>query len=436
MRTIALLALLMLTFTACAPKQSIATSDRAASVIFIHPDGASAATWAAARALYAGPDSDLNWDRLPAIADYRGHMADSLTASSNGGATTHATGRKVESDAFGRYRAGQDAPRLVDRQGKPLSVALQARDAGFGVGLVQTGIASEPGTACFVTDADLRKNHDDIVAQLVESGCHVMLGGGEKYFLPKGAQGRHGQGARGDDRNLVEEAEAAGYTVVYDRKELAAIPPNTSKLLGIFAHDATFNAMTDEALAAKGLPYFVESAPDVGEMTEAALMVLGNHGKRFLLVVEEEGTDNFGNKNNAAGVLESARRADLAFGVSLDYLEEHPRTLLVTCADSDGGGLRMNGIIVGKGHRVPAKLPLTTPNGSPIDGVTGPGSAPFVAKPDREGKRLPFFISWANYHDVSGGIIVRAKGFNSSRVRGSMDNTEVAELMRQTLFGY
>lgn len=434
MRSLLLIALSVFCCFACKASETVQAPSSTGSVIFVHPDGASSATWAAARALWVGPDNDLHWDKLPAIAVYRGHMADSLTASSNGGATAHATGVRPKSSAFGRYSSGADAKRLVDQDGKPLSVALQALEAGLGVGLVQTGIASEPGTACFLTDADLRKDHDGIVAQLVESGCQVLLGGGERYFLPKGMQGRHGKGERADGRNLIEEAKAAGYTVVYDAAELANMPANTKKLLGVFAWDATFNAAAEEVLAEQGLPLFVEGAPGVDAMAEAALKVLENNGRRFLLVVEEEGTDNFGNKNNASGTLEAARRADASFGVARAYLKDHPDTLLITCADSDGGGMRMNGIILGK-KPVPTKLPKRSNNGSPIDGVAGPGSAPFLAQPDKFGNRLPFYITWSSIRDASGGVLVRAEGMNSDKVRGSMTNTDVAELMRQTLFG-
>ena len=134
------------------------------NVIFIHPDGASSASWTAARALYVGPDNDLHWDRLPAIAVYRGHMGDSLTATSNGGATTHAFGVKVDSDAFGRTAGWKQGKEIVDAEGKSLSVALQAKRAGLALGLVQTGIASEPGTACFVTSVASRGQHDEIAA--------------------------------------------------------------------------------------------------------------------------------------------------------------------------------------------------------------------------------------------------------------------------------
>lgn len=55
------------------------------NVIFIHPDGTSLSVWNMARILYVGPDSNLNWDLLPNVALYRGHLSNSLTATSNAG---------------------------------------------------------------------------------------------------------------------------------------------------------------------------------------------------------------------------------------------------------------------------------------------------------------------------------------------------------------
>lgn len=62
------------------------------NMIFVHPDGMNSTPYWAARAYWRGPDSMLNWDRLPVAVPYRGHLLDGLTASSNGGATAHAFG--------------------------------------------------------------------------------------------------------------------------------------------------------------------------------------------------------------------------------------------------------------------------------------------------------------------------------------------------------
>ncbi len=406
------------------------------SVIFLHPDGMSAATWAAARNLLVGPDGDLHWDHLPRIALYRGHMADSLTATSNGGGTTHAYGVKVASSAYGRSAGGPDgAHDLVDAAGRSLSVAHQAMRMGLPVGIVQSGTSTEPGTGCFLVRIDTRKDHDGIALQLVESGAEVMLGGGEQYYLPEGVEGVHGPGVRKDGRNLIDEAAERGYTVVRTREELRDLPRDAERVLGLFAAGHTFNDQTEEDLADQGLPLYDPDAPSVAEMTHAALRILDRTGRRFLLVVEEEGTDNFGNKNNAQGVLEAARRADEAIGVARKYLHHRPQTLVMVAADSDAGGMRLVGIPMPPGAVAPTTLPERDVNGAPMDGRGGTGGPPFMAAPDAAGRSLPFAITWAAQDDVTGGVLVRGEGLHAELIRGNMDNTHIAKLIRLTLFG-
>jgi alkaline phosphatase len=413
------------------PVRRSADAPRVGSVIFIHPDGAGLATWDVLRAIDVGPDGTLEWDRLPHVAVYSGPMADSLTASSNGGATAHATGVRPDFESFG-LRA--DGSRILDSKGEPLSVMRQAQRAGLPTALVQSGSVIEPGTACFVAESKRRADYDLIAEQVIESGVDLILAGGEQHYLPKGVRGRHGDGARKDKKDLIKRAKELGYTVVYTRDELAKLSPSEKKVLGVFADMHTFNDRTEEDLKIAGLPHYNADAPSLAEMTDYALRNLSARGQRFLLVVEEEGSDNFGNKNNAAGVIEALSRTDRAIGIARKFVVDHPNTLVITCADSDAGGMRLNGIPMRDGKPAPTTLPATSPNGSPIDGVDGTGSAPFIAKPDRYGHALPFYISWAHRDDVSGGILVRAEGLNADKVKGTMRNTDVAELMRETLF--
>lgn len=426
----------LLAVIACAPAAHAAwpeaepASERG-SVIFCHPDGTAASNWQALRNVKVGPDADLAWDRLPAMALYRGHMRNSLTGTSNGGATAHAFGVKPFHDAFG-LTGGPNPEPIVDDEGRSLSVVDQAMRAGLGVGLVQSGSAIEPGTAAFVTSVERRAMHDEIAAQLVVSGVDVMLSGGERHFLPEGVQGRHGKGNRADDRNLIAEAREAGYAVVFNLEELKKLPDDTDKVLGLFASYHTFHDKTEEELRERGLPLYEPGAPTLAEMTEQALRILRAKGRRFLLVVEEEGTDNFGNYNNAPGFLEAASRADDAIGLLRRYVAAHPETLLLTAADSDGGGLRVNGYPMGE---APDTVPPRNANGAPMDGIAGTGTPPFTAAPDQFGQRLKFAVTWAARDDVSGGILVRGEGLNSHLIRGSMQNTDLTELMRVTLFG-
>ncbi len=426
----------MASLAACAASSGSAppASDgevRTGSVIFLHPDGASPSHWLALRQLDVGPDGDLHWDRLPAMALYRGHMRDSLTATSQGGATAHAYGVKPARNAFGTT-GGPVPERIVDAQGRSRSVAHQALRRGVRVGLVQSGTVIEPGTAAFVASVPERAMHDEIAAQLVASGAHVVLGGGEEHFLPEGVAGVHGPGNRRDARNLIAEARDAGYTVVHTREQLLALPDDVGKVLGLFALRDTYHDETEESLRNLGLPLYDPDAPTLAEMSDAALRILAASGERFLLVIEEEGVDNFGNKNNARGTIEAARRADEAIGLCLEWVQRRGDALLLTAADSDGGGLEVIGYPLGT---APERVAATDANGAPLDGVDGTETAPFLAAPDRAGVRLPFAISWASRDDVSGGILVRGAGLGSDRIRGSLDNTEIAALIRLTLFG-
>jgi alkaline phosphatase len=399
-------------------------------VVFIHPDGAGASTWHVGRVALVGPDAKMEWDKLPSVAIYRDHMRETLTASSNAGATTHATGERVGIGAFGLTDAKVGKP-VVDANGKQLSVMEQAIAAGIPTAVVQSGAAFEPGTACFVVETQGRGEVDEICRQLIESKVDLILGGGEAWFLPKGTTGRHGPSERKDNLDLIARAKELGYVVVYTRDELLALPRDTKKVLGLFASVHTFNDRTEEELAIAGLPLFVATAPTLGEMTQFAIDNLAARSDRFLLVVEEEGTDNFGNANNAAGVIESMRRADEAIGVARVLVQKNPRALVLTCADSDAGGMRLNGL----NGKPPEKLPERDESGAPIDGVGGTGTAPFFSKPDRNGLSMPFFISWAGRDDMSGGVVIRAEGQRSELVRGTMDNTDIAPLIRANLFG-
>jgi alkaline phosphatase len=397
-------------------------------VIFIHPDGAGISHWQAARFFWAGPDADLNWDRIPNIAVYRGHMADALSATSNGGGTTHAYGVKVDSDAFGTDWKKTGRP--VAASGKKASIMHEAIEAGLRTGLVNSGSLVEPGTACFVTSVSKRKNSAEIIAQLVDSGVDVILGGGEEWFLPKGKAGRHvTTGHREDGLDLIEKARSLGYCVVFDRKELLETPAETKKLLGIFAAQDTFNDVTEAEMKEKNLPTYVEGAPTLAEMTQAALRVLGS--ETFLLVVEEEGNDNFGNLNNAQGALDALKRADDAFGVALDFIDRKKDTLLVTTADSSAGAMDVLGISSLSLQKFQT-LDGRDANGAPCSRALD--DSQFLSQPDRSGNRLPFVIVWGTVHDTSGGILVRAAGKNSEKVRGSFDNTRIYELIRGTLF--
>jgi alkaline phosphatase len=350
----------------------------------------------------------------------------------------------VVADSFG---LDGDRP-ITALSGKRMSIMQEAVRAGFATALIQTGSLTEPGTAAFVASVEERGNHDEIARQVIESGVDVILGGGERALLPEGVMGRHGSGGRTDGRNLIQRAKELGYTVVYTRAELLALPPTVTRVLGVFAHWHTFNDRTEEALRAAWLPLYVPTAPTIAEMSRASLEILSRNprtaARGFFMVSEEEGTDNFPNAANAPGSFEAGRRADDAFEVYREFVRRNPSTLLLTAADSSAGSKNIvdwRGTVAEPGHVV-GKGPVNSgPDGrfvyAPFDGVDGAETSPFVSAPDRFGNSFPFAVAWAFRWDLAGGISVRAEGKNADIVRrlGVVDNTDIYRIMYVTLFG-
>lgn len=399
------------------------------NVIFIHPDGTGLADWNALRMIKVGPDSEINWDKLSGIGLYQGHIRDRITSSSNAGATIHAYGVKADLDDFGLI----DDQKPISRSGKKLSIMEEAKLNGIKIGIINSGSIEEPGTAVFVSSNLKRANYSEIAKDIVQSGADLIFAGGEDFLIPESSAGRFSKsGKRKDGLNLIDWAKQNGYTVVYTKDELASTSPDVKKILGVFASRSMFNDKTEEVLDSLGLKNWSETAPSIAEMTDFALKFFSDKGQ-FLLVVEEEGTDNFGNKNNANGKLSALDRADDAIGIVINFINNNPNTTLVTAADSEAGGLEVAGYEVDN-LEINNPLPVKDENGAPIDGRNGTGTLPFISKPDKNGKSFAFGIAWSCFGDVTGSVIARAHGLNADRMNGKIDNTDIYRIMYLTLF--
>ncbi len=516
------------------------------NMIFIHPDGADASTFQAARTYWEGPDGTLEWDRLPVAVNYRGHASDNLTTSSNGGATTHAFGFKVDApDSFGTDSGAEDplagdaeVPRTIDAlSGYRGSWLREAANAGHPTGVVNDGDVAEPGTSAFLTEVTERTDASalEIARQLVQGRPGfddddvdpvVVMGGGEDLFFPAGTPICTPEevqaaldadalvastpptcvvhrpagdtldddgpaptgGLRTDGLNVAAAAVEEGYTLIRTRAEFEAlgeaiaeeeVDPAELKVLALFASQDIFNAEPEESLIARGLVdpsvpadaketnlvlYGTEPGtpgyrpPTAPEMAAVATTILDAHSheadKPFATVWEVEGTDNFANVNNAIGTLVEARSADRMIGVARDHLEHDADTTILTAADGDAGGLRIDSFDVDE------EVPATVGEGSPVnpgpesvgveeeelttptarrDGRYGLDTAPFLAAPDQFGQELPFSVVWTSVDDVTGGVVTRSEGLAADEVAASLydrfDNVDVYRVAYLTLFG-
>ena len=458
-----------------------ATADTG-NVIFIHPDGTSPSHYMALRNIDLGPDGRLNWDKMSNAGVYLGHMDNQLTGTSNAGAVTHANGVKVFNESFG---LNADNSEVTSASGKlGYTILEEAIAAGKGTALIQSGHIGEPGTAAFAAattnrDGDNTRARDktaEIAEQVIRSGTQIIMAGGEVYLLPKGTTGFHvtaeidAEYSDVADRpsvNLIELAKSLGYTVVYTEAQMNAAVQNataSTKLLGVFAANHTFDDRREEALGLNTdnpLPLYVSTAPTVAEMLDASLKILRQDPDGFFVVVEEEGTDNFGNNNNAVGTIEALRRADAAIGVAMDFVNtQDPNTLVLTAADSDAGGMQVyqfapyprasgnfdasNPNLANEQPEVPfINVNRTTTNTSRVyldgpEGSTATEGQPwksFNAEDSIDGPMGNFGIAWVGTPDFPGSIVSKAHGMNADKLPSTLDNTQIYDLMYETLFG-
>lgn len=424
------------------------------NVIFIHPDGTSPSLYSFARFVSEGPDGRLNYDQFSNSGVYLGHMRNQIVGTSNAGAVTHATGVKAQARSFGLDEFGEP---VVSRSGKRgVTILEEAIAAGKATAVINSGFIAEPGTGAFLAEVENRGDVAAITEQIVASGVDIILGGGEIHYLPVGTVGRFGQeGIREDGRNLIEEAKAAGYTVVFSKEELQNLPEGTTKLLGIFAAEDTYNDNPEERNQSLGLDNYGQPLPDgtptdpptIAEMLAAALPILAADPDGFMVVAEEEGTDNFSNNNNSRGALEATLRADAAFGVAMDFIrQQDPNTLLITAADSEAGGVQIwqptpfapaLPETVDEALTLPVNPTDTETFQNPVDGSEGrvPPLTPFAAQPSLDGAMGNFVTAWAGTPDFSGSIVAKTYGMNADLLNSTVDNTEIYQIMYQTLFG-
>ena len=223
---IIVMSVLALAITACTSSAAEDSGDQPSqvgNVIFLHPDGTGLNSWNVARAYWKGPDGALAWDELPEMAAYRGHMEDVATGTSNGGATTHAFGYKVDSPgSFGKDGDGEAQPptdRFINSlSGYQGSIMREAANNGHPVGVVNDGMIAEPGTGAFLAEVSSRDDTTGISQQILlgrpnstDTAPHVILGGGEADFVPENTP-RCAPDATTLDCRVHEVAEGDGST--------------------------------------------------------------------------------------------------------------------------------------------------------------------------------------------------------------------------------
>ncbi len=226
-------------------------------------------------------------------------------------ATSFATGLKVLN-----FRPG------MDRDGNPIPNLFElGRERGFRTGAVTTTTLTHATPAGFTVHHNDRRNGAAIAAQQAAAPPDLMLGGGATNL-----------------RNHLPAFEAAGFIVVENAVDLAAVPRLLDgRLLGLFA-EGSMTYVRDRPED--------DVAPTLAQMTVAALRFLDAGDGGFLLMVEGARIDHAAHSNNLSRQIRETLAFDEAIAVGVEWTQaraEPDEVLLIVTSDHETGGLRVEG---------------------------------------------------------------------------------------------
>ena len=241
--------------------------------------------------------------------------ADAIVTESAAAAGQIATGRRMTTATVSM---------AADRNTPVQTIMEIAKHKGVATGLVTTAGITDATPAAFAAHVPHRSDESSVAEQELRIGVDVLMGGGKQFFLPEISAGR-----RKDGRNLLDEAEAAGYAVVGDAEELKAAMG--VKILGLFS-------MGDMA-------YEIDRGrtmePSLADMTTKTLTTLSLNPTGFFAMIEGGRIDHAAHWNDAAGTIRDMLAFDDAIGVAVDFARNNPNTLVIVTADHETAGMAL-----------------------------------------------------------------------------------------------
>ncbi len=373
---------------------------RARNVIFFLGDGMGQPVITAARILSKGITEGkyhglLNMDTM----EYRGLVTtsgiDSIATDSANSMSSYMTGHKSSVNAMGVYAANDPDPNTHPRVETLAEMLKRTRD--MKVGVVTTAEIQDATPAAVWARTRRRAEYVEIMDQALDpaQGPDVILGGGMATLVPQSVPGSR----RTDDRDLRDEFQAAGYGYVSTATELANLMsgPTPEKLIGTFTM-GNLNVYLDRAHSPD--PDVLGDFPDqptLMEMTTAALEILSESPKGFMLMVEAASIDKMEHPLDGPRAVYDTIEFDKALGIALEFAAKDGETLVVVTADHNHS---MS--IVGTHDRRDNPSPAREGNGVY-------GDAGFPSYVDSDGDGFPddpnpdvqLFFGWSNHPDHS-----------------------------------
>lgn len=280
------------------------TTVKPKNIVFMIGDGMGLAEVQAAQHRATQP---LNMFTSKHIGLITTHSFDDEITDSGAGGTALSSGQKTRNRMIGMNSDTIAIPSLLD------VFAAEGKSTGIAVSCAVTHATP----ASFVAKVNSRYLYEDIALQYLQSPVDVVIGGGLRDF-----------NKRKDGRTLTDEMQEKGFhytNVIPDTPIQSA-----SKLLIL-----TDSGHPESVLKGRG-DHLVKA-------TKLAIETLKENPNGFFLMVEGSQIDFGGHDNNIDYIVSEVFDFDAAVGVALEFVSQHPETLLIITADHETGGLGFPG---------------------------------------------------------------------------------------------
>lgn len=254
----------------------------------------------------------LNIERCKYVGFSKTYSYDHFVTDSGAGGTAIACGVKTRNGMIGMKPDSTVAVSLLE----------EAEKKGLSTGIVVACALTHATPATFVSHQVSRDMYEEIAADYLKTDIDVMIGGGRKYFEN-----------REDGKNLTNDLKSRNYQIAYSLDEVKTV--KSGKLAGLLYDDQN--------------PPMPERGKMLPESTVAAIDILDNNKKGFLLMIEGSQIDWACHDNDANQLVREMLDFDETVGRVLDYAAKKGNTLVIITADHETGGLSLpNGDVKSK----------------------------------------------------------------------------------------
>jgi alkaline phosphatase len=363
----------------------VAGGQKIRNIILMVGDGMGAAHRTAGR-IVAGhyaqgkATQGLAMDSFPVTGMIKTASLNSIVTDSSPGMTAYVLGNKNNNNEEGVFPddtlAFFDNPRI-----EYLSEYLH-RTQGKALGIVTTADVYDATPAGNAIHTSNRRAGTGIADQFLDdrnlTGLTVLMGGGRKWFLPKGAEGSArnekndyvlagtdphtaeivskwgaSAGKIDESRNLIADFQSSGFQYATDKTSLDAInPAQTERLLGLFAY-TDMNVALDKINGRRGVKSGINGSvvanfgfpdqPMLDEMAAKAIAVLDKQKEGFVLMVEGASIDKQSHEMDTDRWVLDLLEFDRAVKVAQDYAKTRTDTLVIVTADHECSGAAVVG---------------------------------------------------------------------------------------------